>query len=290
MSAKERHDYVVRCHNAFVDLGERWNNRLSLNDPRLVERYRSGLLHIHVHFSLPGGFALCQVISARDCERERPFRHASGLGVVVSSSDDHWRAVTDGKLHHHGHQKMVLVGNTELVEDPQGLPIPSRVRFQAFDQVHCSFRGVLYFSPNEGFVFLGRGLGLSGDREGCAHGRPDVRARPGQDELTRQQVQGRTEVVNNIPDEGAPPLRWNAEGYVYANQILTEVRARLDCRSIKFIFTGEELVESGVQITDVLFGPFDLYPSTGTEISGCDSDDLARFGCFLFPGGISYHL
>jgi len=83
---------------------------------------------------------------------------------------------------------------------------------------------------------------------------------PSADYLANEQVEGGTEVVDAISGDSAPPGRGLA-GYAGLVDQISRIRLVI---TDSFIGVGlsEPLVE-GFEITEVMFGPFDLYPDPG---------------------------
>lgn len=159
---------VKEIHNDVVDetrrLMKRFNNRLTLDNLRLSERYLNGELHVLVDFRDRENTK-----HIASFEREPPnagfekhlrivsfgniFQHSKEL--IPNSGDFPLRHAMEPILRTDSEQQSVLVDVVKLMDLPKDFAAPSRVRF---DLQECFYRvrlKTLFYSPNSGFEFLG---------------------------------------------------------------------------------------------------------------------------------------
>lgn len=134
-------DAVRHAH----DVIQRWNNRITLRDLRLGERYLKGQLVFHVHLThgTDGGHpeycALFQRI------KENPVRTSIGhlYGEVPET----------GRAQNHC---LVFVESVESSQNPQRVSVPSLVWFDTSENVHRSLNPALLLGLESGFKRFGR--------------------------------------------------------------------------------------------------------------------------------------
>ena len=154
--------------------------------------------------------------------------------------------------HADGHQELVFVRDVELVEPPERVVL-SLIRFGVLDEIHRSLRRSIYFGGVAGFKSIGAledgksVLFADGVALGTNH-------------LANEQVEGRTKVVDAIPGDGAPEKRRLLGDFDPPDQI---ARMRLVITNGSVWLSLKEPLISGLEIAEVLFGPFDLYPNPG---------------------------
>ncbi len=253
-----------RLHEAINyvrELTERGNDCLSLHNLSLTKRYAKGELLIHVHLRTLGvdgqPIEFCAMVDGVDrgwewtnetdvnpwrFEGHREREHGKGDGI----RDDIWNSDPDGK------QEMVLVLSVEDMQRPQ-IFIPSLVRFGPSEDVHDTLLSGVFYSTETMFECIGGlkkgegipSVGVLGARR--KHGSP-------------KNIQRRTQVVDCVPDDGSPSGRrfLRHHGTEYPLPALCVV---LGDRSIGAGF--HEGLDFGYEITEMLFGPFDLDRAAG---------------------------
>lgn len=251
---------------------ERWNNRLTLDNLDLAKRYLNGELGIHVHLR-----SRVVAKAGRDSvdfcaifQRERGSDHADTVGRSnqFPVDDRGWVVVGKGKIVQtqsgndfavydaDGHQELVFVLDVEFAEHPERV-VRSLVRLGSLDELHRTVGNSLYFSGGSGF----KSIGVAGlTREYGESGTPLDRFVLGTNHLTNKQVEGRAEVVDAIPDDSAPPERRLIGDLGLVDQI-SRIRLIIGDSSIRVVLL--EPLDPGLEITEVMFGPFDLYPDPG---------------------------
>jgi hypothetical protein len=235
-------------------LMNRWENRLTLNNLRLIERYLEGELRILIHTRWHGE-EYCAVFYGEDSIRRRYVHihdwraHDTG----PSGADDHCapKSCRDGcvKCESGGKQEAVFLSVVKLAQLPKGV-CPSFVRFGQIDRVHRVLRHALYFSHTSGFIFVG----VAEDRES-------------------RESRGNTSVpfdqsANDVVESGSEVLEdfSRAQGNFIGNIFplpkpkhpLARLRVDLADDFIR-ARVGFESTDVCFEITDVLFGPFDFY-------------------------------
>mgnify|MGYP001569002881 CR=1 FL=1 len=214
-------------------LMKRWNERLIFGRSILWEEYVKGRLSIvcYVHLgtrpncvqSTPGTYTEgkvgeCVVIIVM-CANARNFEDA-----------DRWN------------QQPVFINDVDFVEGPNGI-IPSNIRFYDIsDEVADVATPDLYFSITDGvYKFLPR----ISNRESAMLGRG---APSNNDNFTSHEVERGSEIVNGITEN-----QWNTFGQrLGINACKISINAKTVCASF------EKCGDGGVQLIDVLIGPFNL--------------------------------
>ena len=250
-------------------LMERWNDRLTMNNLRLAERYFKAKLHILVHFrvggideefvahlqrvQIVGGFKE-QVELREDRQFPRQLRHVpQDVGTDVNAPE--------GRPN--GYQQAVLVGVIQFMEHPELMSLPTLVRLDRANRFYSGLRQALYFSGAIGFVFRGsvlnRKVDMAAGIAGCK--------RADHEELEREMVQGAAEAVNGVASENGEASRRVPDARDIVDWF-SRVRIAL---GPDFIRVGvEECADDAIQVMDVLFGPFDFRP---------DAEQLVRRWC-----------
>jgi hypothetical protein len=173
----------------------------------------------------------------------------------------------DGHRIHEGascydQQQAMLVFNViavEGIEDRGGRPIPSIVRLFAFDEPLSGKRDALYLSAINGrFEFLRRLC--DGKAVVFVDGSTPL-ANHGHDEMIKTGAQ----LVNNLAgnDRDARGQRAILKAYPLVG---TSFVLRLSDNSVGLGIGKKEGVNLGLEVLDVLFGPFNLCPAPLPEI------------------------
>jgi hypothetical protein len=266
---KEPREKIYEAFDKLDKLTERWNQRLTLDNLALTERYLKGELRIIVN--------LRQVVAAlgRDFEeycaifqrklpvcrantyRQRNIWWYDQFGGQVGDVVEGAGKVENEALvcHAHGHQELVFIRDIELMETPERV-VRSLVRLGFLDEVYGCLRRSLYLSRRTGFKSIGEGYSVFEHRE------PGIRLDLfpfGTNQLADQQVEGGPEIVDCIADDGTPPERRLGQH--------SKLKEQIACIRIvigeDFVGVGlQEALDQGFEIADVLLGPFDLYPDT----------------------------
>jgi len=240
-SGKQQLKTVNNVADKISHLLERFKDRLTLDNLKLVERYLKGELQILVLYQLSrkhGEHVAClerfpSVITGRDV-----------VGMLRANA---FKESADSD------QEPVLVDIVESMEPPKGV-IPSLVRSASVDSFFSRLRHSLYFSGPFGFVFRG----VLRDREIGSLENPII-PRPVQpSELESQMIQCSPEIREGVPGD---------KGYERRDRSSTAEPIDHEIRSIRVSLSSSEIgvkVEEGakadIKIVDVLFGPFDFRP------------------------------
>src|SRR5687767_12753465 len=229
-----------------------------MDNPHFAKRYRELKLKLHIHFSEVGGNAkqFCAVMYGT--ERCHPLDLAGreelagqGLNGEVGHDPGQVRGVVGWD------EEPVLVYLIDRIEEAQQL-VPAFIRFDFLEDVHRSLSPALYCSRKFGVQFIGTGV----DRKILARSHPVGAWMVG---LSPEQVEGGPQVVDSISGHRAPSQRRLHRDAGEYNQ-LPRLRIVLsDDRISVALKKGGDL---GVEIDDVLFGPFDLDPAAGGPIDG----------------------
>ena len=170
---EERNDLVDHARDNLRTIGQKWNDRLTLNNLRLIDRYLEGEIEILIHLrrgaARPG--------DADDfCASLKHDREPSGTNVdrPVGLCSKLFDKSADGRITKSGvivagvaktkrldplgydEQDAVLVGIVQLADDPDRL-IPSLVRLDGLDEAYHLRSDSLYLSRGSVFQF-GRGI------------------------------------------------------------------------------------------------------------------------------------
>lgn len=196
------------------DLIQRWNDRVTFENPRFSERYYKGEIHFLVCFRYrePGehvasiqrewgaGFSLenQRLLAAPDVpvaesERSPVHRHIASrhrMGRILSS---------------HRQQKVMLVDDVRLVQTEQDFAPSSAIWFDSLDSFNRVWPESLYYSLRRGFVFLGS-REPSGEVSGVVSNREvKLSERPvaiccNKHTVVTDVVERTSQVVQDIPD------------------------------------------------------------------------------------------
>jgi hypothetical protein len=280
--AEQGREKLNESVNKLDELKKRWNERLTLDSLDLTERYLKFELGVHVHLryrvlaeSGRDSVDFCAIFQrerglGRDnadalCGRDLREIDRGRIGVGIKNIGQ--SVGVDGVLMHHadGHQELVFVRDVELVEPPERVVL-SLIRFGVLDEVHRSLRRSIYFGGVAGF----KSLGALEDWKSVlfADG-----VTLGPNHLTDEQVEGGAEVVDTISGDSAPVERRLLGDFDPPDQI-SRIRLVITNGSVRLVVL-EPLVP-GLEVTEVMFGPFDLYPNPG-EI-GLAGHDLYNEG------------
>jgi hypothetical protein len=272
--AEQGREKLNESVNKLDELKKRWNERLTLDSLDLTERYLKFELGVHVHLryrvlaeSGRDSVDFCAIFQrerglGRDnadalCGRDLREIDRGRIGVGIKNIGQ--SVGVDGVLMRHadGHQELVFVRDVELVEPPERVVL-SLIRFGVLDEVHRSLRRSMYFGGVAGF----KSLGALEDWKSVlfADG-----VTLGPNHLTDEQVEGGAEVVDTISGDGAPVERRLLGDFDPPDQI-SRIRLVITNGSVRLVVL-EPLVP-GLEVTEVMFGPFDLYPNPGGNRAG----------------------
>ncbi len=252
--------------NQLNEILERFNERLTLDNIRLGDRYIKGEVHLLIHIRLAGKEYVA------DLQRLTELREAEFTEVCKANSARLPSAGNrKGCLRHTNNgceQNMVLVGNVQSMEHPESHTLPTLVRFGCVNCIYSRLRHALYASMTLGFVFRGK----------LPDGKTDLtRFFDGKDEsalgatnlnqLPREMVKGASEVVDNVASNKSE-ISGRVLDVGDIAFCVSRLRVFLESESIGFGFESEEPLACGCQVSEVLFGPFNLYPNERESFIG----------------------
>jgi hypothetical protein len=240
---------------------ERFKRRLTLNNPRLVERYNKAELHLLVHIipesgqefvvslqrEVPelGGNVYPGHVGCAGCVGIAPEVPTNDLGFIT------WRHSVGFVLRSDSEQKAVLVGSVQCVEAPESIAIfPTLVWFGSVDSVYGILPHSLYFSHLSGLIFRGT----------VKHREIDMRMRARIARSEHNQPMG--DVVKDAPEvldciaNNDGNLGSDFGDTLHVERALHALRVILMPDSVLVGF--KEGLAGKAKILDVLFGPFDL--------------------------------
>jgi hypothetical protein len=206
------------------ELNKRFKERLTLNNPRLVERYVKSELFIFIRFRIAGHdqelvarFEWLKSVaeSKKQLVLER-LRHSDAEGHHFRNEgadmDAPWSRTN-------GDQQTVFVDVVKSVEGPEVVPLPSLVRFEVANCIHriaphTENLPPLFLSLKHGFEFLPTGS----NREASCR---SIISAPGPDEikLIGKVVEGTPEIVNSVASDHPDGWRSFAEAGDIINQL-----------------------------------------------------------------------
>ncbi len=251
--------------NQIGHLMERFNNRLTLNNPSLGERYDKVELHILLHFRFRDSeeYIACFQRDMPDIH-ESPMKVRNGIiGPTSPETFNHlcpytWQDAVRRQRRNGGNQQAVFVEVVKRMEPPENF-IPTFVWFDRMDSVYGILPHSLYFSNHAGFVFRG----VIKNRE---INMPSVPAASptgtNLEKLEGHMVKGASEVLQNITDDCAD----GRKNVFNADEVIGVLSRLWVALGFDYIWIGgKEGFTRDIQIIDVLFGPFDFYADN------CDS-------------------
>ena len=244
--------------NELVHFVQRFEQRPTLDNLRLVNRYVEGKFHFALQFHDARFDIDCIAYFQRfdrtaeigtgnelkDSTRITPFADCGTHPPIIEFGG--------GSIlepHGSGEQKPVLVHIVQSSELPEPI-IPSLVWFQSVDAFNCIAGGLLYFSTS-----LGRHVIIEAltEREkdvlfGCSERTDD-------DDSVCHVVESRPKVLQNVSSDYGDHL-WNFRNRNDLENMISGFRINLAAQEIAvFLVEG---VECDLQLTDVLIGPFDF--------------------------------
>lgn len=239
-SEQEWREIGDRAVNNIRHAMKRFHNRLTLDNPRFIERYIKRELQLVILFRI-GDIneefcAYLQREQAVSGDNIKPFAAAS-LGRPDTNRAES-AAVRN--------QSAVLVSIVKSMETPKRV-IPTLIWFDRIDRVHGLLPHALYFSARFGFVFHGAiGNRKSSDADPWSTASSDH-------ELPRKMIKGAPHILKGV-SRNASDVRGSLFSAGDVINQLSCLRITLSSDSI-----GVGLSESPnclVQLVDVMFGPF----------------------------------
>src|ERR1019366_9073120 len=136
--------------------------------------------------------------------------------------------------------------NAKAVQTPEGISLASCVWFDSTDRAYSALAHSLYFSKPFGFVF--RGSFSNGE---IAPEFPGIGSAP---EGGRHIVQCSSQILQDIPNDSRDRKR----DWLYVCSLIRRSLSRIYITQNVIRPDFQELGDSGIQLTDMLIGPFDF--------------------------------
>ena len=238
---------------------ERFKNRLSLENPRLAQRYVKKETRLVVRFKMrANGSAidLAAIFEGRTVggsdvdELVGKHRVRLGAGDLFQLSP---RAQPDASWpERQDDQETMFVDDVELVQGPEKFVLPSLVRLQPLELLHDRLRCSTYLSLHRGFVLFPVELGTAPDREvGLERRLLAVVPNDGVGEV----VERGSEIVDRVTQDQSDRV---GDARVGENPTAVARAIRIVLADDGFGFRYSEPREFMPEIDDVLVGPFEL--------------------------------
>lgn len=255
-SGQPRFEHVEHALDKLADLRERWNNRLTIKNLSLAERYLKFELVVVACWSGPflGGFKQYRAVLKREHPVRRPDREGDAGDILqpflVRKRFPHVHSKMESLVSGpYRYDRLVFIEDVELVEAPEGF-IPTLVWFQVLDELPRLGAGPLYCFAKSGFKFLP----IFPDNElGVVVTDPARVAVPhnGDDE----KIESGSGVVDCIANDAAP---FGGDTFPYADFVMKLAGARIGLGKDLIRIASEEGRNLIGEFSDVAFGPFDL--------------------------------
>ena len=247
-------DALDRCR----ELMNRIEQRLTFDNPRLIQRYIEAKLLLRVRF----------LISGSDIEFEAFFQRiptTGGSNVDLhgfegrySCGGENTTPATNPKLSEiytcglgtDSQQQAVLFNVVQSVENPEQV-IPSFVWFESVNRVESLLSRSLHFSVFSGFVFRASLCNGEINPAGIRRVVPSITTH----DLVGEIVKRTPEILNSVSSNQGNKFR---DG-INAQHVINQLACLRISLGPDFIRVGiEEGSQIFIKITDVLFGPFDF--------------------------------
>ncbi len=244
----EARDEVV---HKIDQLMERWDKRLTFQNLRFIERFVDFELEILIRYGSSDAFddPLKDWIAC--LEPEPAVEPVAGEQKVVSDREE----------------KTVLVDVIKLMDFPERF-VSALVRFEPVDRFYGLLPHSLYLSSLSGFVYLG--TRRSGERNvavGFSPRESDL------GKVIRQVVESTPDVLDDV-SSGRNDIKWENGKRSEAKRAFSSLRIVMHPDNMHILVP--KLDDFGIQLREVLLGPFDLYPNEHKPIFGgqqCASND-----------------
>lgn len=257
---------VNSAADELVKFLERFKERLTSQNPRFVERYSKGELHILCKFSISGisekfiaYFQRTEPIlrpnknAPGDFLHNRPHFNAHFLGgldrfLAYQCSNIHTMETTAS-----GEQKPMFVDIVKSTEDPEICTLPSLVWFDSADRVNSLLPHSLYFSGKHFQKFFGtRRDGETGLVTKLSFTAPHEK------KLLSEMVKDTPEIVQELADDYGDFHR-NGFNTAYIIDQLPRLRIALGS---DYVWCGvQKGHEDVIDLEDILVGPINFVPN-----------------------------
>jgi hypothetical protein len=231
--------------DAIRDLNKRFQNRLTLDNPRFVDHYLEGELLILVRFrigKIDKDFIAC-------------FQREKNIGGCNKNFREHLRytgrQANPDESRSDRNNQAVFVDIVKAMEDPEISPPTSLVWFERANRIDSVLPHALYFSWKSGFEFFGR----RGDQKTCLVPVSIGTSSANQVQLLSQVVQRTSQVIEDIPSDSRE-ASWNGFGACDVIDQLSRIRIALGC---DFVGLGvEKGADCRIEVIDMFVGPFNF--------------------------------
>ncbi len=228
--------------DSYREFAQRWKDMLAFEGHSLAEKYANGrvalVCDLHASF-------LCRVKHPRASVGNDPFRDREFFASLVYVAD-----IANPLELQFGDDKPMFVHNVETVELPDGVTIPSLVGlYRIHDVVDDPFGGLTFQSSLDGDFKLIPSLTR----------REDYLIRPlassGEFNITHRNVESTSQVMDGIAHD---THKFWGDGLTRDEfeRIVASIRLTMHANTVSVI--ADELTKFGLEILDVLSGPFDL--------------------------------
>jgi hypothetical protein len=231
---------IYDSRNEFRELMERWDNRLTLENLNILEKYHQGRLRVALHLNVAGHLYYA-------CFSTRTTA-SSKLGDLCLPTNA-YLGNDQSRADKHGQKPMMFIDNVQVVESIQGV-IPSSVWLYDIsdesdnvrrDSLYCSVLNGLYtFLP----CFSKWETGLPG---GSATAQTD--------KLVRDVIESGTQIMDDVTHALGNPFGYLIEHLKHQRRFPC-LRVLLDVDTVKVSL--RECGKHVIELVDKLIGPFDL--------------------------------
>lgn len=214
-------------------LMKRWDNRLTLKRLSWAELYLKGRICIVLYVSFGTGRETLDYSVRSDA---RVIANGNDISVLVFSVN------CENDDPENNDQEAMFIRNVQIVQSVQGI-IPSTVRFYRINNEVIDVRSrSLYFST---FSLTYKFLPLFKEWEFAG---------PISNDLVHHQIEGRMKVVDGISNNQGNAI-WERVDPLERENIVSSICIFLDTKTAKISLKP---IKKGIEISDVLIGPFDL--------------------------------
>ena len=240
---------------------DRFQQRLTVDNPRLAERYVKAEIHLLVHFSIRGVDEQLVAYLQRAEIIGGPNKKGWQAGMQATAHLPYRRAdmgsqVQALKAGGNSDKQSMLVDVVKFVENPEIVSLPSFVWFDTVERVYGVLPQSLYFSLRTGFVMVGIGVPVDVER-GVLALAGETAAGADRQEVLVQVIERGSEVVSYVSSDDGD-AQGDGIGAVDIVDQLARLRIALGS---DFIWLGvEEGAGCAIQVSDVFFGPFNFRP------------------------------
>jgi hypothetical protein len=252
--AEDGAEWIDNARNQLAELGQCWKERFTMKNRLLSKRYIDGELRLHLHMKLRlERTELCAIYKVAVLgSGGHPQRNSHGwvsseVGMTTPREAPEIQAqCLEGT--EHGNQESVFVSDVHLVDLPESFVCTSLVRFDLLEKLHSLCPKAVFHSLNFGFI----GLGVPLDREVVLIAQTGV---TGLKETSDDVIEGRPQVVEDVANHGSP-LGIRIPVDVDGRNALAGIQITIGKEDIRV--AASEFDQLGLQLIDVMVGPFDL--------------------------------